>query len=123
MSRISNVNGSVTTLSARSAGVIAAAAGVLLWTGTTMLTGRREAWDAALYWALAYPAGIVVSAILGFLATERPWRWGAAVMLAQAVALAVLARDFSLLPLGLILFGVLAVPPMLAARFGARWGA
>ena len=76
-----------------------------------LLTGRREAWDAAAYWTMAYPAGIVVSAVLGYLATDRAWRWGLVLMLAQAVTLAVLARDFGLLPLGLVLFGVLALPP------------
>lgn len=41
-------------------------------------------------------------------------------MLAQAVTLAGLARDFGLLPLGLVLFGVLALPPMFAATLAAR---
>lgn len=108
------------SLSAHSALVIAGVAGVLLWTGTTLLTGRREAWDAAAYWTMAYPAGIVVSAVLGYLATDRAWRWGLVLMLAQAVTLAGLARDFGLLPLGLVLFGVIALPPMLAATLAAR---
>lgn len=110
-------------VSARSAMVAACVAGVLLWAGTAVLAGRREAWDAAVYWTVAYPAGIVISGVLGYVATERPWRWGAALMLAQAVTLAVMARNFSLLPLGLVLFGVLAIPPMLAARIGARYAA
>ncbi len=109
-----------TSLSARSALVSAGLSGVVLWAGTTLLTGRREAWDAAAYWTMAYPAGIVMSAVLGYLATDRAWRWGLVLMLAQAVALALLARDFSLLPLGLVLFGVLALPPMFAATVGAR---
>lgn len=107
-------------LASQPALIAAVVAGVLLWTLTTLVTGRREAWDASAYWTVTYPAGILVSAVLGYLAPVSAWRWGAALMLAQAVTMAVLARDFSLLPLGLILFAVLALPPMLAATFGAR---
>ena len=38
------------------------------------------------------------------------WRWGLAIMLAQAVTLAVTALDFSMLPFGLIVFSILALP-------------
>ena len=120
MSRPSSSSHGRMRISARSAMVAAALAGALLWAATAAVTGRREAWDAAAYWTVAYPAGIVISGVLGYVATERPWRWGAALMLAQAVTLAVMARDASLLPLGLVLFGVLAIPPMLAAQVGAR---
>jgi hypothetical protein len=40
-------------------------------------------------------------------------------MLAQAVTLTFAASSFGLLPLGLIMFGVLAVPPMVVARIAA----
>ena len=97
-------------------------AGVCLWIATSLGTGQREAWDSGLYWTAAYPAGIVASAALGFLAPRRAWRRGLMLMLAQAVTLAVTAADFSLLPLGLILFSVLAVPPIAAAAIAA-WAA
>jgi hypothetical protein len=97
----------------------AAAAGAVLWVGATALGGRREAWDSSLYWTVAYPAGIVLGCVFGYLATERPWRWGLTLMIAQAITLAVMTFEFGLLPLGLIMFGVLAVPPMLAGLTGA----
>ena len=105
----------MTKLSDKQAYCIATIGGTILWVTATAVSGRREAWDSALYWSVAYPAGIVVAAILGYRATERPWRWGLALMLAQAVTLAVMASSYGLLPLGLILFGVLAAPPMGAA--------
>ena len=80
-----------------------------------MLSGRREAWDSGLYWTLAYPLGLVIAGVLAHLGPERSWRWGLALMWAQAATLTLTAADFSLLPLGLILFGVLAVPPMIVA--------
>jgi hypothetical protein len=98
---------------------VAALAGILLWLGTSALSGRREAWDSSLYWTVAYPLAIAIAGILGYLATERPWRWGLLIMLAQAVTLTFASSSFGLLPLGLILFAVLAVPPMLVARLAA----
>jgi hypothetical protein len=109
----------LSAVSARAAYSIAAVGGVLLWVGASVLGGRREAWDSSLYWIVAYPASVALGGALGYLATDRPWRWGLTVMIAQAVTLAAMTFSFGLLPLGLILFSVLAVPPMLAARAGA----
>jgi hypothetical protein len=106
-------------LSTRSAYLTASGVGVVLWLAASAAGGRREAWDSPFYWTLAYPIGIVLAGAIGFLAPERPWRWGLALMLAQAVTLAVMSNSFGLLPLGLVLFGVLAIPPMLAASGGA----
>ena len=108
------------TLTSRSAAAIAVGSGALLWVATVALTGRREAWDAATYWTVTYPIGLFVSAVLGYVAPDRPWRWGLALMLAQAATMAVLARDFGLLPLGMILFCILAVPLMLVSTGVAR---
>jgi predicted exporter len=107
-------------LSEREASIAAVAAGVFLWIATSLATGRREAWDSGMYWIAAYPAGIIAAAALGFLAPRRAWRRGLLLMLAQAAALAATAADFSMLPLGLILFSMLAVPPI-AAAVTAGW--
>jgi hypothetical protein len=97
----------------------AAVLGIALWMGAAAWTDRIEAWDSAFYWVAAYPAGLVVAAVLGFLAPDRPWRWGLTLMWAQAVALAFAASSFGLLPLGLILFGFLSLPPCGTAALGA----
>ena len=94
--------------------------GALLWLGTMALSGRREAWDSALYWSAAYPLCIALAALLGYVAPERPWRWALAVMLVQPVVMVLMSGgDFGLLPLGLIMFAILALPAVLAARLGA----
>jgi hypothetical protein len=99
---------------------VALAGGAALWLATTWLTGRREAWDDPLYWTAAYPLAIVLAGVLGYWAPERPWRWGLAVMLVQAVVMvATSGSDFSLLPLGMILFGVLALPAIGLAKLAA----
>jgi predicted cobalt transporter CbtA len=107
-------------LTSKQAYLVAVIGGAALWLATAALSGRREAWDSSLYWSVAYPLAIASAGALGYLAPERPWRWGATLMLTQAVILAVMASSFGLLPLGLILFGVLAVPPAVLAAVGAR---
>ncbi len=90
----------------------AAAAGAVLWWGATVLGGRREAWDAPVYWVAAYPLSIVFAAAFSWWQPARPWRWALAVMWGQATMLALLASSFGLWPLGLILFAVLGLPVM-----------
>ena len=94
--------------------------GAILWLVTAGISGKAEAWDSSLYWTAAYPLAIALAGGLGYWAPERPWRWGLAVMLAQAAVLAVTSSDFGLLPLGLILFSVLALPAMGFAKLMAR---
>jgi hypothetical protein len=107
-------------ISATHAGyLLSAVTGAILWLATSSLTGRREAWDSPQYWTVTYPLGIATSGLLGYLLPERAWRWGLVLMLAQAVTLTFAASSFGLLPLGLIMFGVLAVPSMIAARVAA----
>jgi hypothetical protein len=99
---------------------VALSGGALLWLGTAAVSGRREAWDSPLYWSAAYPLCIALAALLAYFGPERPARWSFAVMLVQPVAMA-LGRggDFGLLPLGLLLFAILALPPLVAAKVAA----
>lgn len=89
----------------------AAIGGAVLWLLTSLLAGQGEAWDSPLYWSLTYPLCIVGSGLLGYLVPRKAWRWGLTVMLVQAVVMVLLAGgSFGLLPLGLVLFGILALP-------------
>jgi peptidoglycan/LPS O-acetylase OafA/YrhL len=97
--------------------LISAVAGAAIWVVTTQISGRREAWDATIYWTAGYPAALAIAGILGALVPRHAWRWGLVLMWAQALALAVYTSSYGALPLGLILFGVLAVPPMSVAEF------
>ena len=63
---------------------------------------------------------IGLAAGLGYWAPEKPWWWGLAVMLAQAVVLVIVGSDYSLMPLGVILFSILALPTIGLAQFMAK---
>ena len=95
--------------------IIAFVGGGILWVGTMIVSGRTEAWDSVLYWIAAYPSAIIIAGVLGYLVPEKPWRWALSLMLIQPVLLMIATLDFSMLPLGLILFGLLSLPPILIA--------
>lgn len=99
---------------------IAIAGGAALWLATMAVSGRNEAWDSPLYWSIAYPACIALAGALAYFVPVDPWRWAFAVMLVQPVVMVLTSgASFGLLPLGLIMFAVLALPPLLATSIGA----
>lgn len=101
--------------------IIALAGGAFLWLSVAWISGQAEAWDSPLYWKLGYPLSVLLAGALGFACPVRPWRWGLAVLLVQPVVMALTSGGgFGLLPLGLFLFGVLALPAVVVAGFGAR---
>jgi hypothetical protein len=101
--------------------VIAAIAGMLLWFVGSELTGRREAWDSGLYWAVFYPLALAACGWLGYLFPERPHRWAIALFGAQCIAMGIRNGEIgNLFPLGLIAFGVLSLPGIAVAKLGAR---
>lgn len=100
---------------------LAAIAGALLWIAGAELANRREAWDAGIYWVLFYPLALAACGYLGYRYPERPWRWALALFFGQCLALGIRNGEVgNLFPLGLIVFGVLALPGVAAAKFGAR---
>lgn len=99
---------------------IAITGGAVLWQTTAALSGRTEAWDDPYYWSVTYPLSIILAGWLGYLFPQKPWRWGFSVMFAQAGMLMISSSSFGLLPLGLILFGVLALPASGFAQIIAR---
>lgn len=98
---------------------IAVGGGAGLWLATSLISGRAEAWDSALYWLAAYPLSIVLAGWLAYQQPKDPWRWALAVMWSQTLMLAIMSGSFGLLPLGLALFGVLSLPAIFVARLVA----
>ncbi len=104
--------------------------GSALWVATALLSGRREPWDWSGYWTVSYPIAIAMAGVLGFVFPDRPWRWALAVMFPWRWALAVMftqaivmiagGSGLGLLPLGLVLLAVLALPAIGLAQLAAR---
>lgn len=95
---------------ARLAYPIAVALGLALWFATVAGGDRAEPWDTGAYWTVSYPMAMGLCAILGFAFPAQPWRWAAALFSTQIVVMAVGGSDLSLLPMGLVVLAILALP-------------
>jgi len=96
------------------AGVAAA-----VWLVPWLLLGGKEAWDDWTYFIISLPVMSVVAAYAGFRSKSRWWRWPLTLILAQFVTLLLLGGFGNLLPLGIVVFAILAVPMLITAGIGA----
>lgn len=99
---------------------LSAGVGAGLWLFGTLLAGGREAWDAPTYTLLIYPVSLV---IVGLLAHRHPGRAVAiafAMFGGQMAVLFVLNPTGGMLPLGVIVFCVMALPAVVVAKVVAR---
>ncbi|MBX3122125.1 MAG: hypothetical protein KF854_03550 [Nitrospira sp.] len=99
--------------------VTAMTGGIVVWLLVSAFTHKREAWDSDLYFTLGLPAVCLLSALLGYLEPSKPWRWGAAPVAGQALVMLLTQSPGNLLPLGIVMFGVLALPSIVTAKMGA----
>lgn len=93
--------------------------GAVIWIVIALVSGRREAWDTGLYFSFGIPAVCLVSMAFAYLEPGRAWRWGVLPMAGQFIWMLLAQGSGNLLPLGIIVFGVLSVPPIITARIGA----
>jgi hypothetical protein len=101
--------------------VTALVLGIASWLLASIATGRREPWDAAAYWTLVYPLSLLAAGWLGWRWPDRPARWALALFAGQFVGMWLRNGEIgNLSPLGLVLFGVLALPAVLLSRWAAR---
>jgi len=101
--------------------LIAFAAGLSLWLATSFVTGKREPWDASLYWSGAYPLALLACALLGYWFPQRAWRWAIVLFEAQFVGLCIRNGELgSLWPLGMVMFAIIAVPGIFVASYASR---
>jgi hypothetical protein len=99
--------------------LMAAVCGAAIWIIIALASGRREAWDSGLYFSMGLPTVCLISMAFGFFEPNRTWRWGVLPLAGQFVWMVLSQGPGNLLPLGMIVFGVLSVPAIIAARVGA----
>ena len=98
-------------LPARTATLIAIVIGITLEVGVTLVTGRREAWDAGVYWTVGLPLAAVGAAMIGYLATGRGWLSTALIVPAQVAAMTLRSGSIGTLwPLMIALSSILSLP-------------
>lgn len=99
----------------------AAACGAVIWILVALVSGEKEAWDSGLYFSVGIPAVCVVAAAFALLEPSRAWRWGVLPLAGQFVWMLLSQGPGNLLPLGVVVFGVLSVPAIVAARIAASF--
>jgi hypothetical protein len=101
---------------------VAIIVGAGVWIAISAISGRKEAWDANMYYSVGIPVLCLCVGALGFVEPARNWRWAVLPMAGQAVWV-LLSQGFgNLMPLGLVVFAFLSLPLVLFARIGAAIG-
>jgi hypothetical protein len=99
--------------------LVTVVSGALIWAMVASASGRSEAWDSGMYFTIGIPAGCLLSFALALIEPRRSWRWGVLLMVGQLAWLLLTQGVGNLLPLGVIVFAVLSIPGVIAARIGA----
>ena len=100
---------------------IAIIIGMSLWYWASISSNRREVWDAAIYWTIAYPIAIATLGAMGYAFPIRPWRWALTLFLGQFLAMVIRNGELgSMWPMGMVLMVVLSLPGMLVGKVAAR---
>ncbi|MGE3520309.1 MAG: hypothetical protein AB7J63_15270 [Vicinamibacterales bacterium] len=104
--------------------LLALATGALLELGIGILSGRREAWDAAIYWTRGVPVALVMSLFIGLIGGRGDWLWAAVVVPSQVTTMMVRNGDIlgslGLWPLMVAVTSLLSAPFVGAAYVGFR---
>ena len=95
--------------------------GVLLELGVHALSGRKEAWDSALFWTIGLPVACVAALVIGRLSRSNDWKWTLVVAPSQVMTMMVRGGEIgNLWPLTLAASTVLSAPFFAAAFVGSR---
>jgi hypothetical protein len=101
---------------------LSVAAGVGLELGIHMLSGRREAWDSALYWTLGLPVVAAVSVAIGLASERSDWLWTFLIVPSQVTTMMMRSGEIgSLWPLAAALSAILSTPFVAAAFVGSKF--
>lgn len=108
-------------LKSRTAILASIAVGVALEIGVVLTSGRREAWDSAVYWTTGLPLAVLAAAAIGYLAAGTAWRSTLLIVPAQVAAMMYRSGEFgSLWPLTLALSAILSLPFLLVSYLASR---
>lgn len=95
--------------------------GAILELGVHALSGRREAWDSALFWTLGLPIACLASALIGYLSRATDWKWTLVVAPSQVMTMMIGSGEVgNLWPLTLAASTILSAPFFVASFVGSR---
>jgi uncharacterized membrane protein YhaH (DUF805 family) len=100
--------------------ILALLSGFVLWEIASLISHKREPWDASIYWVVIYPLAIVISTMLGYRDPQRPGLLALLVFMAQFIGMCIRSGELgNLWPLGMALFAIISLPAVLTAKIAA----
>lgn len=99
--------------------VISFIAGLAVCLVITLMSGRKEAWDAPAYFTIGIPVMCLVIFALGYWFPQRAWRWVLCMAFGQSVAMVLGGGSASLWPLAIIAMTVVSVPQFIVAMIAS----
>lgn len=96
--------------------VISFIAGLAICLFIAVTSGRKEAWDAPIYFTIGIPAMCVVIFAISYKFPQRAWRWALSMAIGQSVAMVLGGGSASLWPLAIIAMTVVSLPQFIAAK-------
>lgn len=95
-------------------------AGLAICLSITLISGRKEAWDAPIYFTFGIPLMCLVIFALGYWFPQRAWRWALSMAIGQSLALALGGGSAALWPLAVIAMTVVSLPQFIVAVIASR---
>ena len=99
---------------------ISAITGFAVCLAITLVTGRKEAWDASAYFAVGMPLMCVVIFAISYRLPRRAWRWTLSMVAGQAAAIALGGGSLSLWPLAIVAMTVVSIPQFVTGIIASR---
>jgi len=94
--------------------------GAGIWALVALVSGVKQAWTSGLYFSAGLPGVCLLSMGFAFLEPAQPARWGLLPMIGQlAGSIVSVSPGNNLLPMIMVVFGVLSIPPIAAAGIAA----
>lgn len=105
--------------------LFAAGIGVSIILVCTALSANSDPTDSDLFWFIGLPLAYLMTFVCGRLDPEHPGRgvvWLFGAMIVTALIIGLLTDGLNLWPLTIVFFAVIALPALVTARLGARFG-
>jgi hypothetical protein len=93
---------------------------IIFWAFVAGVAGWKEPWDMTGFWMIAYPAGLVLSMLMGALLKNRQWLGGPIVMFAQIPVVLAVTEGSALLIAGIAYATILSIPALALSWFAGR---
>ncbi len=94
-------------------------AGLAICLSITLASGRKEAWDAPIYFTIGIPLMCAVIFAISYRFPQRAWRWALSMAIGQSVAMVMGGGSASLWPLAIVAMTVVSVPQFIVAMIAA----